>query len=173
MFKCYILDFSYFGIFGLSSSGKTPSATEHTKRCSSKSEYDSFENQPMLWHESKVMAKTVSKPALFMKTRDAVFAQNRQRPIFTFWWISTSSKTPRAGRHTRGCVLTWEYVCYKFQNFLRHESRVTVVLVLNLTFRPKPGRPSLPPLICFHFMFGILIFYFLQERNTSFGGTIP
>ena len=83
------------------------------------------------------------KTCFFMKTRDAVFAQNRQLPIFTFWWISTSRKTPRAGRHTRGCVLTWEYVCYKFRIFLRRESRVMAISVLKPVFSENLAFPVL------------------------------
>ena len=83
------------------------------------------------------------KTCFFMKTRDAVFAQNRQRPFFTFWWISTSRKTPRAGRHTGGCVLTWEYVCYKFRIFLRRESRVMAISVLKPVFSENVAFPVL------------------------------
>ncbi len=38
--------------------------------------------------------------------------------------ISSSSKTPRAGKHTNGCALKWEYGLPKFHANLRRESRV-------------------------------------------------
>ena len=38
--------------------------------------------------------------------------------------ISSSSKSPRAVRHTVGCALTWQYDSCKFQNKLWNESRV-------------------------------------------------
>ena len=84
---------------------------------------------------------------------------------FHFWWISTSSKTPRAGRHTRGCVLTWEYVCYKFQNVLRRESQVMAIPVL------KPGlfgEFGLPFLNVLNVFVGIFLFdVFLESAFSS------
>ena len=78
-----------------------------------------------------------------------IFLTKPSTTNFHFGWISTSSKTPRACGHTRGCVLTWEYVCYKFQNFLRRESRVMAISVLNPVFSDN---------VAFHVLICLLFF---------------
>ena len=53
--------------------------------------------------------------------------------LFGFLWISASSRSPRAGRHIIGCVLTWQYDICDYYNKLWHERRVMAKTVL------KPG----------------------------------
>ena len=81
------------------------------------------------------MAFSVFKPCLLgdfaiprfllLKQEDHIlFLVKSHPPPFHLASISAFLQTPRAGRHTKGCVLTWEYVSFEFQNFLRRESRV-------------------------------------------------
>ena len=55
--------------------------------------------------------------------------------------ISSSSKAPRAVKHTNRCALRWEYDVTNFQNKLPHESRVMPKTVSELTLFVKIWQP--------------------------------
>ena len=94
--------------FQISDSSWSPSAVRHTVRSAAKNEYQSYDFQPILWHESKVMTKKWFWPTHFSQNQVAALSSYLLISyFFDFWKIGHQARgtsCPRVGGTSAGIL---------------------------------------------------------------------